>query len=413
MILSRKNLTYYTGCFLMGMIFAVIVWLFIELMHIGTGFLWDYLPGQFDLKVYPIIICLVGGLILGLIKSKYGESVYEMNVLLSDRKKGKKLQNENILLIFVSALIPIIFGGSIGPEAGLCGIIIALCMWLSKFMTFFKKNIYDICDVGINSVFSLIFVAPLYGLVAPIEDQENSEKKTYSNILCILGALLVFYILRQIFSTSVGFPHVGGYDISNFERLLGIPLAIIGSLFGVVYLLFDKYTEKILEKIKFKSNILITCLIGGLILGIFGMISPFTMFSGETNMTVILETYAVYSPAILIAIGIAKLLLTNICIKSGWKGGHFFPVIFCGIIIGCGFSLLFNLDIGFSVAVITASILGVLMKKPIGAALLLLLCFDPRIIPWLVVAAFIGSVIPTNWINPVKIKKEELKIEEG
>ena len=44
-------------------------------------------------------------------------------------------------------------------------------------MTFFKKNIYDICDVGINSVFSLIFVAPLYGLVALIENQENSEKK--------------------------------------------------------------------------------------------------------------------------------------------------------------------------------------------------------------------------------------------
>ena len=159
------------------MIFAVIVWLFLKLMKIGTAFLWDYLPGQFDLKVYPIIIYLVGGLILGLIKSKYCESVYEMNVMLSDRKKGKKLRNENILLIFVSALIPIIFGGSIWPESGLCDIIIALCMWLSKFMTFFKKNIYDICDVGINSVFSLIFVAPLYGLVALIENQENSEKK--------------------------------------------------------------------------------------------------------------------------------------------------------------------------------------------------------------------------------------------
>ena len=53
----------------MGMIFAVIVWLFLKLMKIGTAFLWDYLPGQFDLKVYPIIIYLVGGLILGLIKS--------------------------------------------------------------------------------------------------------------------------------------------------------------------------------------------------------------------------------------------------------------------------------------------------------------------------------------------------------
>ena len=94
---------------------------------------------------------------------------------------------------------------------------------------------------------------------------------------------------------------------------------------------------------KFKDNILITCLIGGLILGIFGIISPLTLFSGETNMELILETYAVYSPIILITIGLAKLLLTNICIKTGWKGGHFFPVIFCGIIIGCGFSLLFNI----------------------------------------------------------------------
>lgn len=48
-------------------------------------------------------------------------------------------------------------------------------------------------------------------------------------------------------------------------------------------------------------------------------------------MELILETYAVYSPIILITIGLAKLLLTNICIKTGWKGGHFFPVIFCGI----------------------------------------------------------------------------------
>lgn len=412
MLTPRKDLTYYAGCFLIGMIFAVIVWLFMKLMNIGTAFLWNYLPGKFDLKAYPIIICLIGGLILGLIKTRYGESVYEMDVILSDVKEGKKLQNENIILIFVSALIPIIFGGSIGPEAGLCCIIIVLCMWLSKSMTFFKKNIYDIYDVGINSVFTLIFIAPLYGLVAPIEDQEKSEKKTYSNIICILGAILVFYILGQIFGGPVDFPYVGGYDISNFERLFGIPLAFIGSLFGIVYLIFDKYTGKIFEKMKFNDNILITCLIGGLILGIFGTISPMTLFSGETNMNIILETYAIYSPVLLIVIGIAKLLLTNICIKSGWKGGHFFPVIFCGIIIGCGFSLLFNLDIGFSVAIVTASILGVLMKKPIGVALLLLLCFDPRIVPWLVVAAFIGSVIPTDWINLTKLEKEELKVEE-
>lgn len=408
---ARKDITYYGGCFSIGMIFAVIVWLFLKLMNFGTDFLWKYVPGKIDLAIYPLILCLIGGLLLGLIKTKYGETISEMDALIKDVKGKKPLKSENIAVIFISALLPIIFGGSIGPEAGLCCIIVVLCIWLSKFMAFFKKNIYEIYDVGINSVFSLIFLAPLYGLVAPIEGIENSKKKMYSNIICILGALLVFYILGQLFGQAGGLPYVGGYDITNFERALGIPLAIIGSLFGILYLVFDKYTFKAFDKIKFKHSMLLACLAGGLILGIFGTITPMTLFSGEMNMTVILKTYAMYSPLILISIGIAKMLLTSVCIKSGWKGGHFFPVIFCGVIIGCGFSLLLNIDIGFSVAVITASILGVLMKKPIAVALLLLLCFDPRIIPWLVVAAFIGSVMPTEWIGLNKMEKKELEIE--
>ncbi|MDO5848441.1 MAG: chloride channel protein [Methanobrevibacter sp.] len=383
----------------MGCIFAIIVWLFLKTMNIGTNLLWNILPNFSGLKIYPIITCLIGGLILGLVKMKYGETIYEMDVLIKKVKNKEKLKSENIIVIFISALIPIIFGGSIGPEAGLCCIIIILCIWISKYMAFFNKNVYEICDAGINSVFTLIFLAPLYGLVAPIENEINTKKKMYSNLICIFGALLVFYALGQIFGLSGGFPHVENYNITNFERMMAIPMAIIGSAFGIIYLFFDKFTLKLFEKISFKYDILVTCLIGGLILGICGTFLPLTLFSGQENMEIILQTYASYTPLLLIVIGLIKLLLTNICIKSGWKGGPFFPVIFSGIIIGCGLSLLFNVNVGFSVAIIVASMLGVLMKKPIAVALLLLLCFDLSIIPWLIAASFIGTIIPTDKLN--------------
>ena len=62
-----------------------------------------------------------------------------------------------------------------------------------------------------------------------------------------------------------------------------------------------------------------------------GTYLPLTMFSGEESITVVKESFAEFAPWILIISGVLKLVLTNICIKSGWKGGHFFPVIFFGV----------------------------------------------------------------------------------
>lgn len=66
------------------------------------------------------------------------------------------------------------------------------------------------------------------------------------------------------------------------------------------------------------------------------MYVPFSMFSGEAQMEELMECYMDYAPAALLLIGVAKLLLTNISIQSGFKGGHFFPIIFAGVSIGYG-----------------------------------------------------------------------------
>ena len=80
-----------------------------------------------------------------------------------------------------------------------------------------------------------------------------------------------------------------------------------------------------------KYPILVSTLLGGLILGVMGTLLPLTMFSGEHEIHTLMETYLDLAPWLLILTGGAKLLLTCVCIQSGWRGGHFFPVIFCGI----------------------------------------------------------------------------------
>ena len=143
-------------------------------------------------------------------------------------------------------------------------------------------------------------------------------------------------------------------------------------------------------------------MLGGLILGVMGTYFPMTMFSGEESMGEIISTYKEYAPWLLILTGLLKLLLTNVCIKSGWRGGHFFPVIFSGVSVGCGVAILKGLNSAFCMGVITAGLLGVIMKKPFAVSLLLMLCFPLRVIPWLIISAFIGSFIPTKWLNPTE-----------
>jgi len=70
--------------------------------------------------------------------------------------------------------------------------------------------------------------------------------------------------------------------------------------------------------------------------------------------------------------------------------------------IGFGVALLMGLDTAFCAAVITAALLGVTMRKPLAVTVLLLLCFDARILPWILLAAFLSSLVVGKLLNKNK-----------
>ena len=142
-------------------------------------------------------------------------------------------------------------------------------------------------QIGISATLSAVFYAPLFGLASVNEERLDSEKKPtdirstklISNIIAVLFAAGTLFLLNSIFGGSMGLPRLGGYNITNFERLWGIPLALLGTVCGFLFIISSKIFGKFFALIQGKLGIIISTTLGGIILGVMGTYLPLTMFS--------------------------------------------------------------------------------------------------------------------------------------
>ncbi|MFR3091547.1 MAG: chloride channel protein [Eggerthella lenta] len=130
------------------------------------------------------------------------------------------------------------------------------------------------------------------------------------------------------------------------------------------------------------------------VLALMGIALPFTMFAGETQAEQLGEVWGTMTAFALLATGFGKVLVTPLCIRFGWRGGHFFPVIFAGISIGYGMAMLTGADPVFCLCASTAALVGGVMRQPLMTVLLLFLCFPVKGIVVMLAAAALGAAVP-------------------
>lgn len=379
----------------LGGIIGFIIWLFLKVLNVGTNLIWNVLPNQINIPFYTIIVCLLGGLIIGVWKKKTGDYPEELEEVISKVKKDGRYSYDKIGTLSVSAMLPLLFGGSVGPEAGLTGIIVGLCTWVSDKFKHLFKEMKELTHIGISATLSTIFNSPMFGFVEPIESDEEMTLPKKSKIIlyfiAIFGAIGSMMLLNYLFKGSSGLINFKGFSTSYKEWLFLIPLSLIGVVFGILYSVFKKCTNKLSDKLG--DKVITKCLIAGLILGVLGTMLPYTMFSGELQMEIVMDKYKEIGIVVLLLTGILKLFVTNSCISLGFKGGHFFPCIFSGVCLGYAFGMLLNINLVFSVCIVTTSLMAYSIKKPFATILLLMICFPIKAIPVMLLASVIGSFI--------------------
>ena len=402
-----------------GAIIGFIIWLFMRIMDLGIECIWNTIPNMIQIPFYTIIVCTFGGLIIGIWRKLVGDYPENLETIMEKVKKTGGYEYEHLGRITISALLPLVFGGSVGLESGLSGIIAGLCSWAGDKFKHLFKEMKELTQIGISATLGTIFNSPMFGFVRPIEGGKNGvtlpkKAKIVLYFLSIFGAFGAMMLLNDLIAGGEGMASFSGLEISSIEWVWLIPLSIIGIISGYFYSGFNKLITKVGKPLK--KYPMISSIIAGVILGIAGTVLPFILFSGEYQMADIANNWQEIGLAVLLLTGIVKIFITNTCIILGFKGGNGFPSIFAGICIGYAMALVTGINPVFCVCVVTTALLAYLIKRPVATVLLLMICFPMQAVVPMLFAAVVGSAVVTPKflkVNNEAEDEEEVKQLEG
>ena len=399
--------------FILGFFAGAAVWAVLKIMHLGIEFIWHGFPALLHIEAglgYHLAICLFGGLLIGLIQQRVGVLPDNMHQVMGKVKSTGGYPYDHLGLIAVTALLPLIFGGALGPEAGLSGFIAGLCCFIGDRLKYKGDMVAAMAETGISATLTAVFKAPFFGVASQLERDAKDNtyrkklvaKKTRILLYCmgVIGAMAAMKLMGRFFGANPGLPrftreHAIGWGQWKWALLL----FVVGIVTAIVFLFFNKITIALNNR--FGNHRIAACLIVGVVLAVVGFCVPEAMFSGEEQMGDLIHEWIAYPSGMLILIGITKMFLTNFCINLGWRGGNIFPLIYSGVAIGYAFSIIVQmqgvnamLDGRFAVALVVASMYGYIMQKPLMVVAVLLLCFPITYIIPIAVAAFVAAKIP-------------------
>lgn len=384
---------------LLGSIVGATVWLFLVTINIGIHFIWEYLPTIFaSPPYYTICVTTIGGILVGLTQKYFGTYPRLMPEVMGEYKKTGRIEYRFVHKATLTAIIVLIFGASLGPEAALVGIIGGLCTWVGDRFTFALKGMNELTEVGIGATLSVIFNAPLFGYLAPNENEGeqinefSKGKKAIVYLATTFAGFSVYLLLSKFDNRGSFIVDFGKGSLSLNEWIAFLPLASIGAIFGFLYFKLEFILDKFIHP--FKEYKLTLGIIGGILLGIVGTFLPYTLFSGEHQLKELVVEWSQLSFWILLFSGVLKLCITAVCLNTGWRGGHIFPIIFAGSSIGYAIASIIPIDPIASVAVVTTAISSYALRKPIAITLLLLMFFPLNLLLPMLGAAAIGNAFP-------------------
>ena len=273
----------------------------------------------------------------------YGDYPEDLETVMEKVRTEKRYEYKNMLVMMVVALLPLLIGSSVGPEAGLTGIIVGLCYWVGDNLKFARQNTRNYSQIGAAVSMSVLFHAPLFGI---FEVEENSEEdlasltkgsKVFLYGIALAAGTGIYAGLSALFGAGLsGFP---SFDMVEIQRKRLSAYDSVYFVWSYPDLLLSGNTQTD-QKYFQQIPAVVKEIFAGICLGVTGSFLPALMFSGEEQMGSTYENlYLFICHWHLLALRF-QAPSDKSMYSVRFKGRTFFPVIFAGVCMGYGMAML-------------------------------------------------------------------------
>ena len=386
---------------LIGVLSGAGVWLFKRLIDLSHQIAFDSL-GAGLASLAPWLIILVsagGGLIIGLIAHFFiGEERHHgvAGIMEAVALAGGRLRYKRTPIKAIAAAVGIGFGASVGPEDPSVQIGANLGSMLGQILHLSDERVRTLVAAGAAGGIAAAFNAPIAGVFFALE-------LIIGELSGSLFGIVLAAVISAVFTQAVSGPqpafHVPAYAFNSIAELpLYVGLGLIAGPVAAVYIRALYLAQDAFHAIHVPRWL--KPVIAGSIIGLVGLFLPQIFGVGYDTIEKILGG-AQLPFALLVALVLAKLVMTPISIGGGFLGGVFAPSLFLGATLGAAYGLLlqavlpaFNITPAAFAMVGMAAVLAAAVHAPLTAIILLFeMTNDYRIILPLMFAVAVSLIL--------------------
>lgn len=384
---------------LLGIASSLVTFGFIVLVNRLTALIWEdvNLAIGMDARLFTFLVCVLGGLLVGLLVKRFGDHNAIFADLMLEFGKTGRFNYHHAPGIVITAFVSLIAGASLGPEAPLADACGGIGTWASDRLKLDENETRTASYGGLSGMLGAFITNPFGGALLSLESaQGGMTGKTiyfwglFPSLLASAVSTVVFVMLSgSFFETLYRFP---AYTPHLTDMVLAVPLSMIGAVVGLLFMFSLRRLQQLFQPMK--ERVVLRGLLGGLGMGIIGALLPLTLFSGEEETTELMTHAVEIGVVMLIVLAAAKLFATSLLLSTGWKGGYIFPILFASVALGQAMGLLFpGIPVAVIVAATMAGALVAALKAPLFAALFTLVLVQKETAPVVAVAVVISALL--------------------
>jgi CIC family chloride channel protein len=278
-----------------------------------------------------IVVPCVGGLLIGasLWLMRRWQMRLPVDPIEANALHGGRMAIRESVLVAAQTVVSSGFGASVGLEAGYTQASASLASRLALALGLRRSEVRMLVGCGAAGAISAAFNAPITGAFYAFELIIG----TYS--VQLIAPVMAAAVIARLTTYVVGIDHIP-IDIGPVSEIAAIQLpayillGIVGGLAAVITMRLVNVVETVFKRLA--CPIALRPVIGGLIVGVLGYISPQVLSSGHGALH--LELALSLPWMWLIFLFCLKALAAALSLGTGFRGGLFFSSLFLGSLVG-------------------------------------------------------------------------------